>query len=143
VRYLSKKEFKEILKKYPLFDWLKPKGEIYEKENIIYYNGKPVFVKADENFYPTLELIYEYYEKREKLPFPYVVVDKGATKFILKGADVMRPGIVELEEFKKGELVIVIDEGGNLLALGKALYDSEETKRMEKGKVIKNLKIFV
>ncbi len=143
MRYLPKKESKEILKNYSQFDWLKAKGEIYEKEGVIYYNGKPAFVRVNDKVYPTLEIIYEYFEKKGELPFPYVVVDKGATKFILKGADVMRPGIVEFSDFKEGDLVVVIDEEGNLLGLGIALVDSEKAKQMEKGKVIKNLKIKV
>jgi len=139
-RYLSKKEIRELLRKYLFIDWIKPKDKLYEENNIIYSeDGKPLFVKNDNELFPTLELIMDYYEKTNSLPFPTVIVDRGATKYILNGADVMRPGITELDDFDKDSLVLVLDEEGNLLALGKALFSSEEIKKMQKGKVIKNL----
>ncbi|AAR39059.1 NEQ206 [Nanoarchaeum equitans Kin4-M] len=142
MRYLSKKEIKELLNKYKI-DWLKPeKNKYYEKDSIIYYEGKPLFVVKEE-VYPTLELIIEHYNKKGELLFPYVRVDKGAVKPILNGADIMRPGIKEYSPFKKGDIVIVIDENDNVLTLGKALLDSTELEKMDKGKAIKNLKIFI
>jgi len=138
-RFLSKKEIKDLIKKYPFVDWIKPKDKLWEEENIIYFQGRPYFIRVDDDYYPTLELILELYERGKEIPFPVVTVDKGATKFILNGADVMRPGIVEMDNFNKGDLVLVVDEEGNLLCLGRALYSKEEIEKMQKGKVIKNL----
>lgn len=72
--------------------------------------------------------------------FPYVMVDMGAVKFMCKGANVMRPGIKKYSEFKKDNIVCIIEESHHkFLAVGKALVSSEEMANMEKGEVIKNL----
>ena len=65
----------------------------------------------------------------------------GAVKFVVNGADVMRPGIVEIEEgIAKDEFVAVIDKNNKKpLAVGIALFSSEEMKGMNSGKVIKNI----
>lgn len=72
--------------------------------------------------------------------FPYVMVDMGAVKFMCKGANVMRPGIKKYSEFKKGDIVCVIEESHHkFLAIGKTLVSSQELESMEKGEVMKNL----
>ena len=72
--------------------------------------------------------------------FPRVVVDAGAVKFVCNGANVMRPGIRKYTEFKKDDLVCVVEETHNkFLAVGRALVPSEEMSSITKGEVIKNL----
>lgn len=72
--------------------------------------------------------------------FPSVKVDMGAVKFVCNGAKVLRPGIVELGSFKKGDIVTVQDQThGKMLAVGIALEDSEAAKAMQKGYVVDNL----
>ena len=39
--------------------------------------------------------------------FPSVTVDMGAVKFVCNGAKVLRPGIVDFAQFKKGDIVVV------------------------------------
>ncbi len=69
--------------------------------------------------------------------FPSVTIDRGAVKFVCNGAKVMRPGIVDFDSFKKGEIVAVRDQAhGRALAVGLALEDSETAKAMVKGYVI-------
>jgi PUA domain protein len=69
--------------------------------------------------------------------FPSVTIDGGAVKFVCNGAKVMRPGIVDFDSFKKGEIVAVRDQThGRALAVGLALEDSEVAKAMAKGYVI-------
>ena len=65
----------------------------------------------------------------------------GAVKFIVNGADIMRPGIVEIEAgILKDELVSIIDKNNQkTLAVGIALFSSAEMKGMSLGKVIKNI----
>jgi PUA domain protein len=49
----------------------------------------------------------------------------------------MRPGIVDFDSFKKGEIVAVRDQThGRALAVGLALEDSETAKGMVKGYII-------
>jgi len=72
--------------------------------------------------------------------FPSVSVDMGAVKFVCNGAKVMRPGIVQMDEFKKDDIVVVKDNThGKYLAVGVALVDSKETQTMRKGPVIDNM----
>lgn len=69
--------------------------------------------------------------------FPSVTIDGGAVKFVCNGAKVMRPGIVDFDSFKKGEIVAVRDQThGRALAVGLALEDSEAAKAMVKGYII-------
>lgn len=71
--------------------------------------------------------------------YPLVIVDAGAVKHILNGADVMRPGIRSIEgEFNKGEPVLIADEKKRVVAVGIALYAKAELEPMERGKVIYN-----
>jgi len=72
--------------------------------------------------------------------FPTVTVDMGAVKFVCNGAKVLRPGIVDFGQFKKGDIVVVKDQShGKMLAVGMALEDSESAKAMAKGYVVDNL----
>lgn len=72
---------------------------------------------------------------------PSVIVDMGAVPHICNGADVMAPGVVEVEgDFKTGDLVVVRDERhGKALAIGKALVDSGDLRSLKRGKVVENL----
>jgi PUA domain protein len=64
----------------------------------------------------------------------------GAVKFVCNGAKVLRPGIVEFGNFKRGDIVTVQDQThGKVLAVGIALEDAEVAKAMQKGYVVDNL----
>ena len=140
-RHLSNKEIKQLnqqLKEfYNLDNFLnkKDKIELVEDEHqfvlvngvvhFFYYNKKPI---------PTLKLII----KNNFLP--KIIIDMPAVKFIANGADVMRPGIKEFDNFKKNQIIIIVDETHQKpLAIGEALVSSEEMKSLDSGKVIKNL----
>jgi Predicted RNA-binding protein (contains PUA domain) len=61
-------------------------------------------LKVDDNYLPFLTEI----EMLKR--FPAVTVDMGAVKFMCKGANLMRPGIKEFTEFKKDNLVCIVEE---------------------------------
>jgi PUA domain protein len=86
-------------------------------------------------------LIVPFLAKQEQLQrFPSVTIDRGAVKFVCNGAKVMRPGIINFDSFKKGEIVVVKDQThGRGLAVGLALEDSEVAEGMTKGYVIDTL----
>ena len=72
--------------------------------------------------------------------FPHVIVDMGAVKFVCKGANVMRPGIIKFSDFERGEIVCVVEESQNkFLAVGKAEMSSKEAEDTNKGEVIKSM----
>ena len=72
---------------------------------------------------------------------PSAYIDDGAIKFILKGADVMRPGIVRFDDWgAKDALVVIRDNSkGRGLAVGRATVASAEMAGMSKGVSIKSL----
>jgi len=69
-----------------------------------------------------------------------VVVDAGATRFVVNGADVMRPGIVQADPgIKAGDLVIVVEElHKKALAIGRALVSGDDMPG-ESGKAVKSI----
>lgn len=102
---------------------------------IYYLEDDPVLVGLpDGKLLPFLTAV-----ERFNLPLPKVVVDLGAVKPIASGADVMGPGVKEIEgSFNEGDLVAVVDEKFKaVIAVGVALRSSSEAK--ERGKTIKNI----
>ncbi len=107
--------------------------QILDDAQIITGDGIKI-LKVDGDYLPFLTEV----EMLKK--FPAVTVDMGAVKFMCKGANLMRPGIKEFTEFKKDDLVCIIDESQHkFLVVGKAMVDSSELESMEKGEVIKNI----
>lgn len=92
--------------------------------------------KSSEGYIPVLTLLLE-----NKVKLKTIIVDMGAVRFVVNGADIMRPGITEIDpQIKKGELVKIVDEKNNrALAVGKAMFDAKEIEAKSLGKVIKNL----
>jgi PUA domain protein len=70
----------------------------------------------------------------------HVVVDEGAVRHVVNGANVMRPGIKEYTDFEAGDIVVV-KEGvyGKPIAVGVALVPSRELASMSKGAVVRNV----
>ncbi len=141
-RALSKKERKRFLNEVrERLPWLEVKGEkveevkIRNEEEFIVYliDGEPTLASIEGKLVPVLT--------GQKVEGPGVVVDQGAVKHIVNGADVMRPGITQFKgDFKKGDVVLVYAETLPFpIAVGEALYSKEEMEKMERGKVVKNL----
>ncbi len=134
MRFLSNKEIKamkDVLKKYGINGKRLIQYELDKFEIILSADKKPLLIKYNNGFVPTLFV---------NANLPKVIIDLPAVKFIANGADVMRPGIKGMDEFLKNDVVAIIDEKyGKRIAIGIALYDSKEIESMEKGKVIKNV----
>ena len=77
---------------------------------------------------------------------PVVQVDRGAIKFVLKGADIMAPGLTSAGG-SLGEVPLAADayvaikaEGKNqILAIGRMVMSSDDIKKVNKGTAIMNL----
>lgn len=107
--------------------------QITDDAELITGNGIKI-LKINDEFLPFLS------ETKTLEKFPYVMVDMGAVKFMCNGANVMRPGIKNFSNFKKDDIVCVVEESQKkFLAVGKALISSDEMKGIEKGEVVKNL----
>jgi len=98
-------------------------------------DGKYTFVESGSELFPFVG------SRSLTSMLPSVYIDEGAVRFILKGADVMRPGILRYDEWgDKGRLVIVRDAGKErALAIGRALMTSAEMASATKGISLKNL----
>ena len=132
----EKKELNTILEeKYNLHNYIDKKDLVDMQENIICVNNRRLFFYYETHLLPTLHLLLE------KQVLKRITVDMGAVKFVIKGADIMRPGITKIEDvIKKDDIIVIIDEThGKPLAIGKALFDGETIKTMNSGKVIKNI----
>ncbi|MDO8055805.1 MAG: RNA-binding protein [Candidatus Hermodarchaeota archaeon] len=72
---------------------------------------------------------------------PQVVVDMGAVPHIANGADVMAPGIVEVNpDITKGELVVIIDQKNRTpLAIGCTRMDAKTIVDARQGRAIETL----
>jgi len=105
-------------------------GELYAE------NKKILAFKVDDKIIPSLRALNEGLAK-----LPTITVDMGAVPYVTNGADIMAPGITQVTDgLIAGDIVTIIDEKfGKSLAVGELLYDSENIKQTEKGKVIKNL----
>lgn len=69
-----------------------------------------------------------------------VTVDAGAVSFVSDGADVMRPGIAEVDaDIESGDLVAISEEThGKILAIGRTRADGDDLLG-DSGKVIDSL----
>lgn len=69
-----------------------------------------------------------------------VTVDTGAISFVSDGADVMRPGIADVNDgIEAGDLVAISEEShGKILAIGRTRVDSEDLLG-DSGKVIDSI----
>ena len=109
-------------------------AETDEEIDLIFVDGRPlIMVMEDRPFLTVLGAIELRPHKK------VVIVDSGAVRFIVNGADVMNPGIVSADpEIEAGDLVIVAEERHKKpLAVGMALISGKEMHG--EGKAIKSL----
>lgn len=148
--FLSNKDIKELSNAVgelgPLFRNAS-RVEIYElnEQTTVYLiDNKPLVVRlvtkintAQREY--VVPLLTYYYLNPPFIPnYPTVVVDDGAVPHIINGADVMRPGIKEINgEFNYGDVVVIKDLKGRYIAIGVALMSASEMRSAERGKVIK------
>ena len=133
---MNHSEVKEIL---PLIEHyglgLTRKDRFERTENVIVVNGTPMFFLHEDKIVPTIKSLMN------NQCLKSATVDMGAVKFVVAGADIMRPGITSFDEgISKGDMVAVKEVShGKILAVGIALFSSEEMKSISSGKAVKNL----
>ncbi len=74
--------------------------------------------------------------------YPGIKIKDTAAGSILNGADLAVPGILEMDEFKSGDDVVLYSTKGEGLAYGTALYDPSQIMDMDEGLVIKSERVF-
>ncbi len=111
------------------------KSKVVEEDETLSVNDNICFIKIEDTWLPHIKILLQHPDL-----LPKVTVDMGAVKFVIKGADIMRPGITAAEEFEKNAYIVIIDENNKKsLAVGKALISSEDLMQANSGKVIQNL----
>ncbi len=138
MRRLRKKEAKKVVNEMSKIG-IEIRGNLdlinFGNIDVIFVNNEPLILKYDEKYYLTVYGAIKFKPEKNK-----VVVDEGALKFIMNGADVMKPGIVYADEnIKKGDFVYVAVEGKETpIAVGIALTNGKEMTD-GKGKAVKNI----
>ncbi len=109
-------------------------AETDQGPNLIFVDGKPfLLIFKNEPFF-TIRGAIELCPK-DRL----VVVDSGAVSYIVNGADVMAPGVVEADpKIVPGDMVVVMEERHRKpLAIGQALVPGTEMHGT--GKVVRSI----
>ncbi len=108
---------------------------VTDEKEFIFVDGEPLLFKIEGKIFPTVKGALKLNPARRR-----VVVDPGAIKFVINGADIMGPGIVEADpSIKEGDLVIVVEKAhGKALAIGRALMAGNEMPG-KKGKAVKSI----
>ena len=115
----------------------KPSIEVVETQGAEFFfvDGKPLMARLNGILFPTL--IFS-----KVLSFlPQIVVDMGAVSHVCNGADIMAPGVCKITgDFRENDFLLIIEERyGKPLAVGIALFDSRSMRKVEHGKIVKNI----
>lgn len=139
---LRTKKLNEQISQYHLEYSKKDQVELVETENhkLILINKQPSFfyypINNQEILIPTLKLL-----QTNPNILKTITIDMNAIKFIINGADVMRPGITEIQDnIQKDEPILIIDQTHKKpLAIGIPQLATEQLRTTTSGKVIKNI----
>ncbi|MDD1712137.1 MAG: RNA-binding protein [Methanoregulaceae archaeon] len=103
---------------------------------IFLIDKKPLLMKYHSVTFPTLYGALEHPFGSRRL-----TVDTGAVKFVVNGADVMRPGVVSVTDdvIRDGPVQITEERHGKPIATGIALYDAAEIRARTAGKICRNI----
>jgi PUA-domain protein len=126
---------KDVAKLVSNFEVKKKDICILIDDKILEINGTPSFFYHNKVLVPTLKLLLK------EIILPKITIDMGAIKFVIKGADIMRPGITQIDDtVEKGKPIVIVDEThGKPIAVGIALLGAKEMRESKSGKVIQNI----
>lgn len=108
-----------------------------QEASILVLNDVPAFVQVGRDLkIPTLILV-----KMAGIESTHnAVVDEGAVKHLLNGADVMSPGIRECSGFQKEAIVAVWNPTKETpICVGRALMSCDEVMNIRRGKAVNNM----
>jgi PUA domain protein len=110
-------------------------AESDEDQDFVLVNGEPLLFAVGDTYFPTIRGALKLHSKKKR-----VIVDMGAVRFVAKGADIMSPGIVNVDtDIRRDDLVIICDEvHGKALAIGRALVNADAMMG-NRGKAIKSI----
>jgi len=111
-------------------------GETDSKVRVYLIDRQPCLMEYGSWVFPTLRGLVAHPISCRK-----IIVDSGAVGYVVNGADIMRPGIIDVtDDVKKDMPVQVVEERhGKPLAVCLSLYDAGALMEQEKGKSCKNV----
>jgi PUA domain protein len=111
-------------------------GVLDDGSRILLLDGEIIFFEHGGRMFPALRALLD-----GLIDVPKITVDMGAVRFVVNGADIMRPGITEIDDrVKEDGIVVVVDENhGKPLAVGVSKMAAEELRAASGGKVIKSI----
>eukprot|EP00388_Colpodella_angusta_P019657 GDKJ01049170.1.p1 GENE.GDKJ01049170.1~~GDKJ01049170.1.p1 ORF type:complete len:183 (+),score=46.10 GDKJ01049170.1:25-573(+) len=141
----------QIIEDYPriseVIDEILPKkAQLYlakcsEGVSVVCINGEALFFQQkDGPWIPTLRLLHKYPSL-----MPRMRVDAGGFKFVMKGANVMCPGLTsaggQMEEVEEGEIVQILLEGCGMeaAAIGCMIMSTQQIKEINKDVCIEQI----
>lgn len=130
----SMPEFSQIEKDYFAKNAKIAKLKVDNHLFVYTFNGKPLFFQVPGNqVCPNLILVLEYPDL-----LPCVYVDEGAVRALLRGADLMAPGIKQCpQEFEEGQVIAIrLLDQEEAFAIGVSVVSSEDIKRNPKNTAI-------
>jgi len=143
---MSKSEVKKLFRRLEeqygdTFPYKKGQYEICETDkdvSLVLFNANASFLLKKDNVVPALKMFLD----KDVRTLPYrVIVDMGAIRFVTNGADIMRPGVVDIGPGLDTDSFVVIgdERHGKPLAIGTLLFSSDDILAKESGKVILNI----
>ena len=123
--FLKNKKVKEIKSNLSQYEEIIPKKskvelvKIDDLPDIYLVDGEALLMESDNGIIPTLKAALKL-----DINSKYATVDQGAINFVIKGADIMSPGIVTADKSIEPDETIII---------------GDEMIENDKGKAIKNL----
>jgi len=111
-------------------------GILDDGSRILLLNNEILFFEHEGRNFPTLRAILD-----GIIEIPTVTVDMGAVKFVVNGADIMRPGITKVDDSvsANGIVAIVDERHGKPLAVGVSKLAASELRAATSGKVVKSI----
>ena len=111
-------------------------GVLDDGSRILLLNNEILFFEHEGRNYPTLRALLA-----GIIVIPTVMVDMGAVKFVVNGADIMRPGITKVDDSvsANGIVAIVDERHGKPLAVGVSKLSASDLRAATSGKVVKSI----
>jgi len=108
-------------------------GILDDGSNVLLLDGEIIFFEQSGRKFPTLRALL-----RGIIHVPQVTVDMGAVRYVVNGADIMRPGITQIDDdvSENGIVAIVDERHGKPLAVGISKLSATELREASSGKVI-------
>jgi len=116
-------------------------GVFTEEESFILQDIKDALESYKGGASIDLEQILVPYERALDV-FPKIKIKDTAAGSILNGADLAVPGILEMDDFERGDTVSLISTKNEGIAIGESVYNAEEIMNMEEGLVVKTDRVF-